>query len=559
MGYNLLTIHKWSIGARVGAGFALLTCLVIACTAIGWWAITTSIADMRVIYVDYTVSGTDLAKTGANLLRHRNAVLKSIAASSVEEFRTYANTLPEIERLVLETVKSYGSTVLRVSKTGRSEAKDLHLFEEALHAYFERSHATIENWSRSWTMKQEAQTVRESLRTEMIKDAETSERASAALKELLTTVTEVADGIYTDARIQGDRICSLLLGTLVLSVTIAVVGTTLVRRAILRPIYELRRTIHDIEEGDLTRRLTYDRPDELGDVCRDINRFAGVLQKTIAEFLSASHALAAASEELSANGDQLQQGSETQAHEMARASEAVQAMSLKSTEIAASAEEVALTVRALNQAASRGGETVAATMDKIRDLAAMVQETSRQIVSLGERSNEIGHIARVIDDIADQTNLLALNAAIEAARAGEQGRGFAVVADEVRKLAERTTKATKEIAGLIGTVQRDTGSAVSAMHRGSEEAVTSVTHMEAAQRVLSEILGGVRDVNDMVGQIAMATQTQTTATSAVSISMTGMTEISRHNEHSTGEVSVATRDLSTMATRLQGAVRQFTV
>jgi methyl-accepting chemotaxis protein len=218
---------------------------------------------------------------------------------------------------------------------------------------------------------------------------------------------------------------------------------------------------------------------------------------------------------------------------------------------------VASTAQDANRAAGQGHEVVASSVTGMTRLAETVRAFAERIQSLGQRSGQIGEIVRVIEDIADQTNLLALNAAIEAARAGEQGRGFAVVADEVRKLAERTTKATKEIADTIRTIQGDTDDAVQSMETGTREAQEGVALANQAGERLNEIVGAVQAVTGMTQQIAAAIEQQSTATEQIAGNIESVASVSKHNEGGLAQVTQATGELARLAAELQSVVGGF--
>jgi methyl-accepting chemotaxis protein len=195
-------------------------------------------------------------------------------------------------------------------------------------------------------------------------------------------------------------------------------------------------------------------------------------------------------------------------------------------------------------------------MEKI---AAVVNESATAIKELGRSSEKIGEIIGVIDDIADQTNLLALNAAIEAARAGEQGRGFAVVADEVRKLAERTTTATKEIASMIKGIQSETGNAVGSMEKGTKEVEDGKLLADKAGDALREILDGNQKLTDMIQQIATAATEQSSAAEEISKNVEQVSVTAKESATGNQQAAKAAEDLSGQAEELNRIVSQFKV
>ena len=193
----------------------------------------------------------------------------------------------------------------------------------------------------------------------------------------------------------------------------------------------------------------------------------------------------------------------------------------------------------------------------ILEVAKSTRETAEKIQALGKSSDRIGHIVGVIDDIADQTNLLALNAAIEAARAGEQGRGFAVVADEVRKLAERTTTATKEIAEMIETIQEETRTAVVAMNSGTVKVDEGVNSAREAGEALQKIINSAQNVQDMISQIATAATEQASATVQVKANMEQIAGLVKKSTDGAQNSAQACGDLSSLASDLTDIIRGF--
>jgi len=213
----------------------------------------------------------------------------------------------------------------------------------------------------------------------------------------------------------------------------------------------------------------------------------------------------------------------------------------------------------VNESAVRGGEIVSSSIQGMESVSNRIQESAGRIQSLGQRSQEIGDIIGVIEDIAEQTNLLALNAAIEAARAGEQGRGFAVVADEVRKLAERTGKATKEITTVIESVQHGTNEAVHSMEAGTQEAHSGMALAREAGVRLTAIVNGVQRVVDMIQMFAQSTQQQSQVSGELSSSIQQVAKLSQENEGHVQGVAAATQQFADLAADLETSLKRFTL
>jgi methyl-accepting chemotaxis protein len=207
--------------------------------------------------------------------------------------------------------------------------------------------------------------------------------------------------------------------------------------------------------------------------------------------------------------------------------------------------------------AKEGGKVIHDTIEGMNRIAQVVKTSAATVHALGNSSDKIGEIVQVIDDIADQTNLLALNAAIEAARAGEQGRGFAVVADEVRKLAERTTKATKEIAVMIKTIQRDTAGAVDSMEKGTAEVEKGKLLADEASNSLSLIIEGSEDVVNISTQVATASEEQAATAEQISKNIESINKVTNENSAGVLQIANAAEELNKQTESLQDLVSQF--
>jgi len=234
-------------------------------------------------------------------------------------------------------------------------------------------------------------------------------------------------------------------------------------------------------------------------------------------------------------------------------------MSATSGDIAQNCQMAAEGAHRASKSAQNGAEVVEKTVAVMGQIADKVQETAKTVESLGARSDQIGNIIGTIEDIADQTNLLALNAAIEAARAGEQGRGFAVVADEVRALAERTTRATREIGEMIKAIQNETKGAVAAMEQGVRQVESGTQEAAKSGAALRDILEQVNDVAMQVNQIATAAEEQTATTTEISSNMHQITDVVQETSRGAQESSAAAHRLASLASELKQAVSRFKI
>jgi len=267
--------------------------------------------------------------------------------------------------------------------------------------------------------------------------------------------------------------------------------------------------------------------------------------------------VAAAAEQVNITAEHIANGADKIAGQTMTVSTAGEEMSATSGDIAQNCQMAAEGAQRASQSASNGAAVVESTITVMGQIADKVQESARTVESLGERSDQIGAIIGTIEEIADQTNLLALNAAIEAARAGEHGRGFAVVADEVRALAERTTRATREIGEMIKAIQNETKGAVSAMVHGVHQVEAGTSEAAKSGDALRDILRQINDVAMQVNQIATAAEEQTATTTEISGNIQEITDVVQATAAGAHESAAAATELNATARELQRLVQQF--
>ncbi|MCX6135359.1 MAG: methyl-accepting chemotaxis protein [Ignavibacteriales bacterium] len=380
---------------------------------------------------------------------------------------------------------------------------------------------------------------------------------AATLRQVKDREQKLSSESYEGALSTYSRVVTLFLIMVAAAAALSIIVTLFVNSFILGPVRSMTEVINRLAMGDLTRDVPVDSKDEIGEMGRSFNAMVANLREMIGRITAATNTMAGASTEISSSTEQMAAGAHEQTSQAGEVASAVEEMAKTIIENSRNATHTAETAKQAKQAAEKGGVVVQESVDGMQRIAEVVRKSAGTVKELGKSSDQIGEIIGVIDDIADQTNLLALNAAIEAARAGEQGRGFAVVADEVRKLAERTTKATKEIAQMIKQIQADTQGAVSAMDAGTREVEAGIQLADKAASSLGEIVQISQQVTDMVTQIAAASEQQSTASEQISKNVEGISAVTNQTASGTQQIAKAAEDLNRLTENLHQLVSQF--
>ncbi|WP_245537264.1 methyl-accepting chemotaxis protein [Thiocystis violascens] len=372
----------------------------------------------------------------------------------------------------------------------------------------------------------------------------------------------VATGVYVDDVDAAFWRNAAFMGAFGLTMLLVVVSLALLTaRSVVVPVREAAQAMLDIAngEGDLTRRLDTTGRDEVAEMAAGFNQFAGKTERMVIAVGGATGEIASASEELSAITQSSSAGMDRQRGETQQVATAVTEMSATIKEIAKNAEDAAAAAFAADGHARKGGETVNGVLAANRQLAHEVEQIAASIRRFSAESLSIGSVLDVIRGIAEQTNLLALNAAIEAARAGEQGRGFAVVADEVRILASRTQQSTSEIHRMIENLQGGAQEAVAAIHKGETITADTLEQASQAQEALEQIVQSIGTIRDMNTQIASAAEEQAVAAQEIDRSVVNISDLSEESARNSEHTAAASLELSRLSTELRMLVGQFKV
>ena len=473
----------------------------------------------------------------------------------VLSYRLLTNREPDVQQKTLEAFELRNQQIRTAQVTyeklieSREERSAYEEYVRLLGQYHQ-----IEERMKSLSRSNQIEELRTLLNTQLLSN---SEQINAALTRLLDLNNSMANATNQKAADQYDSAFDLVVALLVLATALTVLFAWLLTRSITLPIAQALEAAEHIAEGNLTQSIKVDGDDEAGRLLRAMNKMQEKLRDTLQRISGSATQLASAAEELNAVTDESARGLTQQNNEIEQAATAVNEMTSAVEEVARNAVSTSEASKNATASAGDGRDLVQETVSAIERMSGDVQGTATLIGALAEESRDIGKVLDVIRGLADQTNLLALNAAIEAARAGEAGRGFAVVADEVRALAHRTQQSTSEIERMIGSIQAGTEQAVDSMRNSTERAESTLNIAKGAGMSLDTINSAIIEINERNLVIASAAEEQAQVAREVDRNLVNIRDLSVQSATGASQTSAASSELSRLAVDLNGMVGRF--
>jgi methyl-accepting chemotaxis protein len=541
-----MSIRNMNIAPRAFLGFAFIAVLVIG---LGFFALNR----MSVI----RQATTDMETNQLPSVGYLGNMLENTLRLRITSFRTLVNREPAALR---ETDGRIAELIGKLQDAKKNyaalpaEGEELAVYRqfEATLATFLDVQAQVLDLSRQEKMEE----MRNLINTRM-KDA--TDLMGVQLNQLITINKQSAAEATVVSKQQYDGANIGVISVSVIAALMTILLAWLLTKSIVNPLSRAVRVAEEIAAGDLTRPIEVDGKDEATQLLKALATMQQNLRKTIELISGSATQLASAAEELSAVTEESSRGLQQQNNEIEQAATAVNEMTAAVEEVARNAVSTSEASQQSNQTARQGRDRVVETVKSIQDMTQQIQATTGLVEGLAEQGRDIGKVLDVIRSIAEQTNLLALNAAIEAARAGEAGRGFAVVADEVRALAHRTAQSTTEIEQMVAGIQTRTGDAVQSMSRNTDSTRSTLSLANSAGDALELITEAISQINERNLVIASASEEQAQVSREVDRNLVNIRDLAAQTAAGANQTSAASHELSRLAVDLKAMVTRFVI
>lgn len=539
-----MSLRNMNIAPRAFLGFALIGALMLF---LGVFALN-QMSKIRAATEDITLSSVPS-------IRALDEFTQLTLRLRVLSYRLLTNREPDTQQKTLEAFEVRNQQI----RTAQGIYEKLIESSEERATYDEYvrllgQYHQIEERMKSLSRANQVEELRALLNTELLSNSEQVNAVLTRLLEINNTMTMATNQRASD---QYDLAFKLVVGLLILATALTLLFAWLLTRSITQPIAQALNAAEEIAEGNLTHPINVDGEDEAGRLLLAMSRMQEKLRDTLQRIAGSATQLASAAEELNAVTDESARGLTQQNNEIEQAATAVNEMTSAVEEVARNAVSTSEASKNATTSAGDGRDLVQETVGAIERMSSDVQATATLIGNLAEESRDIGKVLDVIRGLADQTNLLALNAAIEAARAGEAGRGFAVVADEVRALAHRTQQSTSEIERMIGRIQAGTEHAVDSMRNSTERAESTLSIAKGAGMSLETINTAIVEINQRNLVIASAAEEQAQVAREVDRNLVNIRDLSVQSATGASQTSAASNELSRLAVDLNGMVGRF--
>ncbi|HTK86251.1 MAG TPA: methyl-accepting chemotaxis protein [Nitrospiraceae bacterium] len=607
--------------SKLMVGFGVVSVIILTMTVIGIVTLRQLSSQSQTVYLDYTIPLSDFSSMGTSLTQHHELLLDIAKTNRKDDFQKEVARLAPLKQSIMKNVSDYEVTAVRVSRSGRDETKDLGLLKPSLAAYFQESEAALSAFIDSFDSSQMTAEQGKEMRGLGVLALTTNltptfEKLIGRHGEQVATMRDVAKDLNDDSQglARNGTLLLLLGGAVAVALGLGIgfimaryfshgvthiadvatqaasghlqarakltthdeLGqmatafnsmldriTTLVqtegeRDQMQRQLMQFLALVSDVGKGDLTKRGTVTE-DMFGNLADAFNLMLDRFGKLLRQVKEAAERVNASAGNLRDTSGQMSGTAKHQAEESVRALSSVENLAMSMRQVAQTAGASSDSAKQVLTATERGRLAVQETVQDMQNIRAAVQRMSKQVKGLGDRSLEISQIVSTIREIASQTNLLALNAAIEAAGAGEAGARFAVVADQVRKLAENSTQATREIADLVKVIQQETQDAVVAMEQETQAVEAGSASALRTGDVFKDISEIAQRSSELAQIISKSATEQSVNTESVGATIKDFTGGAVATQKATDSARATVEEMAKLAESLAGSVSQFKV